>query len=81
MPEEPFLEIPSYIVPTPNVFRFECPKCEFVHERRRDSFLPGAHVIICKNFEGRCGYSTTAVELIGGERREVTAESHQGGGA
>lgn len=52
--------------------RLRC-QCGHVIKRRRDSFLPGTHVAICTV----CGNQSSAVVLLTGETRAITAESYQ----
>ena len=51
-------------------------RCGHFIARRRDSFLPGTHVIICL----QCGNISTEVERLDGTTVAVTAASHRDGG-
>lgn len=53
-----------------------CGNCEHEQEVRADSFLPGAHVLIC----GNCFHAGSEVKLLDGSVHAVTAKAHTGGG-
>ena len=55
--------------------RLRC-ECGQIIKKRRDSFLPGAHVAICL----ACGNTSSEIELISGETVEITAASHRSSG-
>lgn len=48
-------------------------ECGHVIKKRHDSFLPGAHVIVCL----ACNEASSEVEMLSGETRMVTAASHR----
>lgn len=48
--------------------------CGHVIKKRRDSFLPGAHVAICTV----CGNISSVVKLLSGEKMEITSAAHRG---
>lgn len=50
-----------------------CLKCEAVVTRRSDSFIPGAHVVICLG----CGQVSSRVVMSDGEVRVITSASHR----
>ena len=51
-------------------------RCGNFISRRRDSFLPGTHVVICL----QCGNISTEVERLDGTTVSVTPASHRDGG-
>jgi hypothetical protein len=50
-------------------------RCGHVIKKRRDTFQPGLHVVICL----ACSNCSTEIEMMSGEHVEVTAESHRDG--
>jgi hypothetical protein len=56
----------------PEQMRLKC-HCGNVIKKRRDAFLPGAHVVICL----ACSNTSSEVTLLSGETRAVTAASHR----
>jgi predicted RNA-binding Zn-ribbon protein involved in translation (DUF1610 family) len=43
--------------------RFSCPDCGHAIKKRKDSFLPGAHMLIC----AECGRKGSEIEQLDGE--------------
>ena len=69
---QPFVQRKSSTRKGVRYLRFECPRCETVRDKREDSFLIGAHIVICIE----CGYSTDKVQQNGRVRKK-TASDHR----
>jgi predicted RNA-binding Zn-ribbon protein involved in translation (DUF1610 family) len=50
-----------------------CPDCQNVIKQRKDTFLPGAHMVICV----LCGFTSADVNLVNGEERRRKAQDFQ----
>lgn len=55
------------------VFKMRCNDCNQQIKRRSDSFVPGLHATICL----ACGQTSSAIDLLDGNKVMVTAESHR----
>jgi hypothetical protein len=60
-----YTEVPAN--PFGDNIELECPQCKNIIKKRRDSFVPGLHQVICV----KCDHESTAVDLLTGEHREV----------
>ena len=70
--DQPFVQRKSSTKGGVRYLRFECPNCTTVRTKREDSFLIGAHILICNE----CGYSTDKVQQNGRVRKK-TASDHR----
>jgi len=66
-----FLEVETQ---DPSLAAFQC-QCGQVIKKRKDAFVPGLHVLICL----ACGDRSSEIQLMSGEVKAVTAESHRDG--
>lgn len=54
-------------------FALRCPDCNNVIKKRKDSFIPGGHMLICV----LCNHVGSAVDLMDGTHREIGAKDHK----
>ena len=48
------------VIGTEAEVRYRCDDCGHIIKKRRDSFLPGAHMLIC----AQCGNSSSEITLL-----------------